>query len=79
MYIGTIHSYAKLILENYFDYGNYTILNKNQEMAFLLYSWYKLQITDYETNIIHSILESHRIVNMIFNEYLDRDYYTQLI
>ena len=73
MYIGTIHSYAKSILEDYFDYGNYTILNENQEIAFLLYNRNKLQITEYENSITQSILEFHRTVNMVFNEYLDRD------
>ena len=73
MYIGTIHSYAKRILENYFDYGNYNILNENQEIAFLLSNRNNLDIAKYEKNITQSILTFHRTVNMVFNEYLDME------
>ena len=73
MYIGTIHSYAKRILEDYFDYGNYNILNENQEIAFLLKNRNRLQITSYEKNITKSVLDFHRTVNMVFDEYLDQE------
>ena len=36
MYIGTIHAYAKRVLEDYFRFGNYNVLDDNQEIAFLL-------------------------------------------
>jgi DNA helicase-2/ATP-dependent DNA helicase PcrA len=36
MFVGTIHSYAKLLLDNYFGFGNYDVLDENQEVAFLM-------------------------------------------
>jgi len=71
MYIGTIHSYAKRILEDYFDYGNYNLLNENQEIAFLLSNRNNLDIANYEKNITQSVLTFHKTVNMVFEEYLD--------
>jgi DNA helicase-2/ATP-dependent DNA helicase PcrA len=36
MYVGTIHAYAKRVLDDYFKFGNYTVLDENQEIAFLM-------------------------------------------
>lgn len=36
MYIGTIHAFAMFILQEYFGYGNYDVLDQNKEMAFIL-------------------------------------------
>lgn len=36
MYIETIHAYAKRILEDYFKFGNHSVLDENQEIAFLM-------------------------------------------
>ena len=36
MYIGTIHGYAKRVLEAHPKYGNYEMLDENKEMAFLM-------------------------------------------
>ncbi len=36
MFIGTIHGYCSRLLEDYFGYGDYGVLDENQEMAFLL-------------------------------------------
>ena len=36
MYIDTIHAYAKRVLDDYFRYGNYSILDENKEIAFLM-------------------------------------------
>lgn len=73
MYIGTIHSYSKRILEDYFDYGNYNLLDENQEVAFLLHNKYQLEITEYEKNMTKSILAFHRTANMIYNELINKD------
>jgi len=40
MYVGTIHAYAKRILEDHPKYGNYELLDENKEVAFLSnHSW----------------------------------------
>jgi len=36
MFAGTIHSFAVRLLQDHFGYGNYDVLDENQEMAFLL-------------------------------------------
>ncbi|WP_067051136.1 ATP-dependent DNA helicase [Methanofollis ethanolicus] len=35
MYVGTIHAYCARLLEDFFGYGGYSILDENQEMAYL--------------------------------------------
>jgi DNA helicase-2/ATP-dependent DNA helicase PcrA len=35
MYIGTIHSYAKRLLDDHPKYGNYELIDENKEVAFL--------------------------------------------
>jgi len=40
MYVGTIHAYAKRLLEDHPKYGNYELLDENKEVAFLSsHSW----------------------------------------
>ena len=36
MYLGTIHGYCMRLLEDFGGYGNYGVLDENQEMAYLL-------------------------------------------
>src|SRR5262245_28831388 len=36
MFVGTIHAFAMGLLQECFGYGNYDVLDENQEMAFLL-------------------------------------------
>ena len=36
MFVGTIHAYAKRVLDDYFGYGNYAVLDDNQEIAYLM-------------------------------------------
>lgn len=36
MFIGTIHGYCSRLLEDHFGYGDYGVLDENQEMAFLM-------------------------------------------
>ncbi len=44
MYIGTIHSYALRILQDYFNYGNYDVLDEKQEMAFIMRRGFEIGI-----------------------------------
>src|SRR3989338_7630868 len=36
MYIGTIHAFCFQMLQDHFGFGNYEVLDENQEMAFIL-------------------------------------------
>ncbi|WP_135611143.1 ATP-dependent DNA helicase [Methanococcoides sp. AM1] len=36
MFVGTIHGYCSQLLEDYFGYGDYGVIDENQEMAFLM-------------------------------------------
>jgi len=36
MFIGTIHGYCSRLLEDYFGYGDFGVIDENQEMAFLM-------------------------------------------
>lgn len=36
MFVGTIHGYCSQLLEDHFGYGDYGVLDENQEMAFLM-------------------------------------------
>jgi hypothetical protein len=36
IFIGTIHGYCSRLLEDHFGYGDYGVLDENQEMAFLM-------------------------------------------
>ena len=50
MYVGTIHAYAKRVLDDHFRYGNYSVLDENQEMAFLMRHGWDLNLRDYHPN-----------------------------
>jgi len=40
MFVGTIHAYCSLLLEDFYGYGDYGTLDENQEMAFIMrYGW----------------------------------------
>lgn len=47
MYVGTIHAYAKRVLEDFFGFGNYNALDDNQEVAFLLRHGWALGVRNY--------------------------------
>ena len=72
MYIGTIHAYAKRILDDHFRYGNYSVLDENQEMAFLMRHGWDLNLRDYHPNYSESCRIFSRTVNMVWDEMLSR-------
>ena len=47
MYIGTIHAYAKRVLDDYFGYGNWAVLDENQETAYLMREGHGLRIYNF--------------------------------
>jgi len=72
MYVGTIHAYAKRVLDDYFKFGNYTVLDENEEIAFLMRQGWDIGINEYEHNYSESCRVFLRTVNMVWDEMLDR-------
>ena len=72
MYVGTIHAYAKRVLDDYFKFGNYTVLDENQEIAFLMRHGWDIGINDFERNYSDACRVFLRTVNMVWDEMLDR-------
>jgi len=72
MYVGTIHAYAKRILDDHFGFGNYSVLDENQEIAFLMRHGWDLGLTEYHKNYSESCRVFSRTINMVWNEMLDR-------
>jgi len=71
MYIGTIHAYTKRVLEDYFGFGNYDVLNENQEIAFLMRYGWNLGLRDYGRTYADGCQAFLRTVNMVWGEMLD--------
>jgi len=72
MYVGTIHAYSKRILDDYFRFGNYTVLDENQEIAFLMKHGWDIGINDHGRNYSERCRVFLRTVNMVWDEMLDR-------
>ena len=71
MYIGTIHGYAMRLLEDHFGYGNHSVLDENQEVAFLMRHGWSLVTDDFGDNYIQRCKNFLRTVNMIWDEMLE--------
>ncbi len=71
MYIGTIHAYAKRVLEDFFRFGNYNVLDDNQEIAFLLRHGWGMGLYIQGTSYSACIENFLRTVNMAWDELLD--------
>lgn len=72
MYVGTIHAYAKRVLDDYFKFGNYTVLDENQEIAFLMRHGWDIGIDEYGKNYSECCRVFLRTVSMVWDEMLDR-------
>jgi len=72
MYVGTIHAYAKRVLDDYFKFGNYNVLDENEEIAFLMRHGWDIGINEYEKNYSESCRVFLRAVNMVWDEMLDK-------
>jgi DNA helicase-2/ATP-dependent DNA helicase PcrA len=73
MYIGTIHAYAKRVLEDHFRFGNYNVLDDNQEIAFLLRHGWGMGLHIPGTSYSACIRDFLRTVNMAWDELLDEN------
>ena len=73
MYIGTIHAYAKRVLEDYFRFGNHQVLDEGKEMAFLMRHGWSLGIQRAGGNYSRNCGSFLRTVNMAWDELLNRE------
>ena len=73
MYIGTIHAYAKQVLDDYFGYGNWTPLDQNQEIAFLMRIGWRIGIQKYDRFYANACMKFLRVVDMVQSELLEND------
>jgi DNA helicase-2/ATP-dependent DNA helicase PcrA len=71
MYIGTIHAYAKRVLEDHFRFGNYNVLDDNQEIAFLLRHGWEMGLHVPGSSYSNCVRDFLRTVNMAWDELLD--------
>jgi DNA helicase-2/ATP-dependent DNA helicase PcrA len=69
MYIGTIHAYAKRLLEDHPKYGSYEVLDENQEMAFVMRHGWALGFG--KKGYAEECRTFLRTVNMAWEEMLD--------
>lgn len=71
MYVGTIHAYAKRVLEDHFRFGNYGVLDDNQEVAFLMRHGWNLGVHKLGNHYADCCRAFLRTVNMVWDEMLD--------
>jgi DNA helicase-2/ATP-dependent DNA helicase PcrA len=71
MYIGTIHGYCMRLLQDYFGYGNFDVLDENQEMAFLMRMGRSLGLGGRQYS--KRCGEFSRSVSLVYDELLDRE------
>lgn len=71
MYIGTIHAYCFRILQDFFGYSDYEVLDDNQEMAFVMREGWSFGLGkgSYSKNCEAFI----RSVNVVYDELLNID------
>jgi DNA helicase-2/ATP-dependent DNA helicase PcrA len=73
MFIGTIHGYAKRLLDDHFGFGKYGVLDENQEIAFLMRHGFSLNISSYGRNYADSCSNFLRAISMVWDEMLDEN------
>ena len=72
MYIGTIHGYSLRILQDYFGYGNYEVLDDKQEMAFVMRRGFEIGINYLNgKNYSNKCERFVKAVNVIYDELIE--------
>jgi DNA helicase-2/ATP-dependent DNA helicase PcrA len=77
MYVGTIHAYAKQVLDDYFGYGNYGVLDDNQEIAYLMRNGWGLSLSEFGRTYSNQIRNFLRTLNMVQSELLEGEVLAQ--
>ena len=70
MFVGTIHAYCFRVLQDYFGYGDYEVLDDNQEMAFVMREGWSLDLGkgNYSKNC-QTFIQS---VNVVYDELIEK-------
>ena len=71
MYVGTIHAYAKRVLDDYFGYGNYGVLDDNQEIAYLMRIGHGLRINNFGSYYADACRKFVRTIDILNFHILD--------
>ncbi len=81
IYIGTIHGYALRILQDHYGYSNYSVLDENQHMAFIIREGYNIGLNKEEHRDIGSYLERCKIfissLSAFYGELVDRNSFSE--
>ena len=79
MYMGTIHSFCLELLENYFGYGIYNIVDPNQEMAYILRHGYRYGLNrGVGTYYSDACIIFQRSLEIFYNEDISKDSITEI-
>ena len=74
MYVGTIHGYCTRLLQDKYEFSNYTVLDENQQMAFIIREGYNIGLNKTEYAKYGSYLMRCKIFIATLNAY-----YSELI
>lgn len=72
MFIGTIHGYCSRLLEDHFGYGDYSVFDENQEMAFLMRVGWDLDI-NIEGNHSSKCETFLNTLNVVYGELITKE------
>jgi DNA helicase-2/ATP-dependent DNA helicase PcrA len=73
MYIGTIHGYCTRLLEDRYGYGDYGVLDENQEMAFLMRVGWELGLGKQGGNYSSSCETFINSLNVVYGELIPKN------
>ncbi|MEW6048591.1 MAG: ATP-dependent helicase, partial [Bacillota bacterium] len=68
MYVGTIHGFCARLLQDFFGYGNQTVLDENQEVAFLMRHGWGLGLQELEGRYSDNCLRFLESLGVVCNE-----------
>jgi DNA helicase-2/ATP-dependent DNA helicase PcrA len=69
MYIGTMHAFCFQVLQDYFGYGNYDVLDDNQEVAFILRNGWSFGFGN-QGNYTKNCLRFLKSISVVYEEML---------
>ena len=74
MYVGTIHGFCLRILQDFYEYGNYEVIDENQERAFIMRYGWNLHFPEYlGRNYSRNCETFLNTLGIVYNDMIDRD------
>jgi len=71
MYIGTIHGFCFQMLQDHFGYGNYDIIDENQESAFILRKGWNIGLGG--SGYVKRCLSFLQSIDVVYDELIDKE------